>query len=312
MPTVYFIFYVLAVAGAYIFRLGYLGWFGAFFFYSVAIMPVFILLLSLPGMLRAKMSLSIPYTAVCGSDVQLCINIRTGLLPLGRLTAALQIRNIYTGETTRQRLRWNNLSGGTLYIPVSGSDCGKFVCEISNFRCCDLLRLVSIRRKAPAPVSCVIMPSAAAPDGLRDISAELEARTVLKPKHGGGYAEEHELREYRPGDMVNSIHWKLSSKTDKVIVREPLTSQDAKIYIVVTGQSNKALGSARYISENLCELEQEHELLCPSVEVTVGNSQESAAAFMELLSKPRSSAAVSAKADARCCFIVSDEGVIVK
>ena len=39
------------------------------------------------------------------------------------------------------------------------------------------------------------MPSAAAPDGLRDISAELEARTVLKPKHGGGYAEEHELRE---------------------------------------------------------------------------------------------------------------------
>ena len=271
MPTVYFIFYVLAVAGAYIFRLGYLGWFGAFFFYSVAIMPVFILLLSLPGMLRSKMSLSIPYTAVCGSDVQLCISTRTGLLPLGRLTASLQIRNVYTGETTRQRLRWNNLSGGTLYIPVSGSDCGKFVCEISNFRCCDLLRLVSIRRKAPAPVSCVIMPSAAAPDGLRDISAELEARTVLKPKHGGGYAEEHELREYRPGDMVNSIHWKLSSKTDKVIVREPLTSQDARIYIVVAGQSKKALGNARYISENLCELEQEHELLCPSVEVTVGN-----------------------------------------
>ena len=77
MPTVYFIFYVLAVAGAYIFRLGYLGWFGAFFFYSVAIMPVFILLLSLPGMLRSKMSLSIPYTAVCGSAVQLCISTRT-------------------------------------------------------------------------------------------------------------------------------------------------------------------------------------------------------------------------------------------
>ena len=309
MPTVYFIFYVLAVAGAYIFRLGYLGWFGAFFFYSVAIMPVFILLLSLPGMLRSKMSLSRPYTAVCGSDGQLCISTRTGLLPLGRLTASLQIRNVYTGETTRQRLRWNNLSGGTLYIPVSGrrhNDAGY------RIRCCDLLRLVSIRRKAPAPVSCVIMPSAAAPDGLRDISAELEARTVLKPKHGGGYAEEHELREYRPGDMVNSIHWKLSSKTDKVIVREPLTSQDARIYIVVAGQSKKALGNARYISENLCELEQEHELLCPSVEVTVGNSQESAAAFMELLSKPRSSAAVSAKADARCCFIVSDEGVIVK
>ena len=64
MPTVYFIFYVLAVAGAYIFRLGYLGWFGAFFFYSVTIMPIFILLLSLPGMLRAKISLSIPLSLI--------------------------------------------------------------------------------------------------------------------------------------------------------------------------------------------------------------------------------------------------------
>ena len=40
------------------------------------------------------------------------------------------------------------------------------------------------------------------------------------PKPGGGFSEIHDLREYRPGDSLHEIHWKLSAKTDKLIVRE--------------------------------------------------------------------------------------------
>jgi uncharacterized protein (DUF58 family) len=43
-----------------------------------------------------------------------------------------------------------------------------------------------------------------------------------RPKPGGGYAENHELRLYRPGDNIQQIHWKLSSKTGKLILREPM------------------------------------------------------------------------------------------
>ena len=311
MPTAYFIFYILAVAGAYIFKLSYLGWFGGFFLSAVEFMPLFILLVSLSGMLRTKVSVRAPQTALCGSDAELIITVRTGILPLGRLSLLLRIKNIYTGEYTEQRMHWDMLTGGTLHISLPTEYCGKLVCDISGLRCCDILRLVSIRRKAPVPVSCVIMPPAIAPEGLRDISAELEARTVLKPKPGGGYSEEHELREYRPGDMVNSIHWKLSSKTDKTIVREPLTSAEAKVYVIITGQSSRALGNARSISLSLCELEQEHEFAGSTV-ATVGNAQESEQAFIALLSAPQAAAQNINTLNSRCCFIVSDEGVSVK
>ena len=43
---------------------------------------------------------------------------------------------------------------------------------------------------------------------------------VLKPKPQG-FSEEHELRPYRAGDSINLIHWKLSSKMDEPIIREP-------------------------------------------------------------------------------------------
>ena len=35
------------------------------------------------------------------------------------------------------------------------------------------------------------------------------------------YGEDYELRDYRPGDPMRMMHWKLSSKRDDLIVREP-------------------------------------------------------------------------------------------
>jgi hypothetical protein len=50
-----------------------------------------------------------------------------------------------------------------------------------------------------------------------------------KPKLGGGLAEDYDVREYRPGDPVNLIHWKLTSKRDDdVMIREPLVTERGK------------------------------------------------------------------------------------
>lgn len=43
-----------------------------------------------------------------------------------------------------------------------------------------------------------------------------------KPKPGGGFAENHEMRQYRPGDSMNQVHWKLTAKTGKLMVREAM------------------------------------------------------------------------------------------
>ncbi len=44
--------------------------------------------------------------------------------------------------------------------------------------------------------------------------------------------EDYELREYRPGDPMRAVHWKLSSKWDELIVRE--RSQDDTLLPLLT------------------------------------------------------------------------------
>jgi hypothetical protein len=43
-----------------------------------------------------------------------------------------------------------------------------------------------------------------------------------RPKPGGGYAENHEIRQYHPGDNLNQIHWKLSAKVGDLMLREAM------------------------------------------------------------------------------------------
>ena len=82
----------------------------------------------------------------------------------------------------------------------------------------DYLGLFWLPVRRPAPVETVVLPTAREPRRLPNLSHFLVRR--LKPKPGGGFSEEHELRDYRPGDSMREIHWKLSVKTDRTIVRE--------------------------------------------------------------------------------------------
>ena len=66
-----------------------------------------------------------------------------------------------------------------------------------------------------------------------------DSAITLKPKPGGGYSEEHELRPYRQGDPLNVIHWKLSSKLDETIVREPQLMKRKRITLSVTPKSDR-------------------------------------------------------------------------
>ncbi|MFR5863988.1 MAG: DUF58 domain-containing protein [Acutalibacteraceae bacterium] len=55
----------------------------------------------------------------------------------------------------------------------------------------------------------------------------------LRPKPGGGFAEEHDIREYRAGDPLNAVHWKLSAKLDELLIREPLIADRGELRLLM-------------------------------------------------------------------------------
>jgi len=117
--------------------------------------------------------------------------------------------------------------------------CGGLVVELHRPRVYDYLGLFKKRVRSTEPKKVCVMP---VPEELQvppDLSRAI-ARS-WRPKYGGGYAENHEIRPYHPGDMMNLVHWKLSAKADTLMVREPMVPDGNKMIIslVLRGTLNQ-------------------------------------------------------------------------
>jgi len=174
-------------------------------------------------------------------------------LPMPPFRGILRLRSCFTAEV----LRYNADKG----IPTE--HCGGYTVTVEKARVCDYLGLFAfpvpqkeekILRILPKPV-----PISEIPDLKRHLSL------LWRPKPGGGYAENHELRLYRPGDRLNQVHWKLSAKTGKLILREPMEPQQGLILVTMTLQGtpeilDRKLGRLLWLGNHILQQELPFEL----------------------------------------------------
>ncbi|MDY4487487.1 MAG: DUF58 domain-containing protein [Candidatus Limivicinus sp.] len=308
MPTFHFFLYLAAVAAAYVFKLAYIGWFGPYLMGALCLLPPVLVLFSLPSMLKLSAEISAPDRVSRGGSAALCIHFKSGaFLPVSRVNIVIQVENRYDGESKKQKYSYAGVLSSTGKVPLPTELCGMLHCTVTRLECRDLLGLIAIRRRCTAKAVCTVLPLPAQPDKCPDIDACLETTAQLKPKYGGGYSEEHELREYRPGDTVNSIHWKLSSKTDEIIVREALEQANNQVFLVLSrpGEKDRGLECLYWLSLQLCNKEIPHVIVSGRM-YPVGNEDESAAALCEILSAPLSPPCCFDRSHARCVFTLSD------
>ena len=72
-----------------------------------------------------------------------------------------------------------------------------------------------------------------------------------------------ELREYRPGDPMRTVHWKVSAKTDDLIVREPQEALNRRALVSYTmsaerDDADRTLDSLAWVSSELLRMEIPH------------------------------------------------------
>ena len=313
MPIFRLLLWVFLVGVAWLFRLSYVGWLGPWILAVVIALPPIVLMLSLPSMLGLDIQLEAPNYALRAKDASYSILFSNPrLLPVHSVVVHLQLKNRYTGEQWKQNFIFRNLETSQSELPLPTEFCGMISCSIISCDIRDALGLFSIRRKYKAECSCAVLPDAVQSDDPVNFEAALSTSHVLKPKYGGGFAEEHELRGYRPGDLPNSIHWKLSSKMDDLIVREALVPENSTIYVVLAhAGENRGLEVLRWLSHELIMLEEPHVIVADS-QYPVGNDEETDAALASLLSWPlREPCGYDAK-QARCVFVISGREVRVE
>ena len=204
------ILYFFTLIGCFIFFLAYQEWLSWFLFALLLGYPWFSLAVSLPAMLTTKLQLSLPKTATLGAAVDLRILHRCPL-PTPTRKCKLVVERPLTGQ------RWKLQESD----PLPTNHCGTLMISLKKARVLDYAGMFKLPVRfsskhhqlsvLPVPVPVADLPSL---EHCRDLR--------WKPKPGGGFSENHELRLYRPGDNIQQIHWKLSAKTGNLILREPM------------------------------------------------------------------------------------------
>ncbi len=187
----------------------YDGWLSGIAMAVILGLPLLSLLLSLPGMLTFRMQIQGAGRLTMGENGELWL-LGVSPYPMLPFRGRLRLRRLGTGETRP-------------YDPQEGvptQHCGGYGITAERTWVCDYLGLFSIPVRSREPARVIVRPRRLPVQNVPDVSQFVPKR--WKPKFGGGYGENHELRLYRPGDSLNQVHWKLSAKTGSLTIREPM------------------------------------------------------------------------------------------
>ena len=225
------IFYALLLLGAVLFQIVFRFYLATYLLVLVILLPLLSLLLALPGLRRTTLTVSAAApTAAREESLQFTLTLtHPPLLPLLRPMARVEWVNQLTGETGRTKLALSPLQPSVLTLPAP--HCGRVVCRVAWARRCDLLGLFPLPVKKGPEGAVLVLPASLEVEHDPSLAGGHNEGTVLKPRPGGGPGEDYDLRAYRAGDPLRSVHWKLSSKWDELVVRETLEPQQAAIVV---------------------------------------------------------------------------------
>ena len=226
--------YAAALAAALLFQIFFKGWFSAFLLALVVLFPVLALALSLPAILSCALELSPCVPAVeRGGAARFQVRLRNPAgLPLSLLRVRLSYVNQLTGQTETLRREVRGASRGAAFsLDADAAHCGRLVCTVTRLSICDLLGLCSLPRPVSGQAELLVLPVPASLEIPPELTGEQDRGKRLRPRPGGGPGEDYDLRAYRPGDPMKSVHWKLSTKRDELVVREVLEPCRAELIL---------------------------------------------------------------------------------
>jgi len=226
-------------------------WQGWLLLLSLLSLPVLSLLLSLPAVLTLRLSPDIPEECLLGDGFPLLLHKRC-------LWLCPPIRCRFTlWESVGDKPLL--LRPGKVWTPAH---CGVWRIQLHRCRVYDYCGLFRFPIKGPDAAAVYVLPAPIP-------AAPLEKAPTLQEQTppGGQSPDDCNLRQYRPGDGLNRIHWKLSAKTGNLICREHIAPVRSipEIQLQLSGNRKTrdyTLGQLRWLSEKLLARQIPHQIRC--------------------------------------------------
>ena len=274
------VLYLLSWLVCIVFYCAYQQWFAWIALLTLLALPVFSLLCSLPAMISSSLTVNAPEVVTTGDVCHVKIDCKCNF-PTPFWRCLIQVEHPMTGKAYP--------------LPKDGqlptSHCGVRILNVEKARIYDYLGLFALPLRGGDQHTITVRPR---PVPMALPSAAKQGRALRwQGKPGGGYSENHELRLYRPGDSIQQIHWKLSAKTGRLILREPQIPVGGTVTLrldrgTTPAEADRAAGRLLYVAQALLAQGIRLRILCQGSCFPVNSPEELFRSVDQLLALPLS------------------------
>lgn len=159
-----------------------------------------------------------------------------GRIPFPVVRAIVETNNLLTGEktVTPVPVGIGPRGAATSTLTFSSAYCGRLKVSVSKLKIYDFFGLVSLPVKVEGKKKALILPELYCPDVVVAKSGvtEPECDSFSPYKAGNDPSETFAIRDYEPGDSLRSVHWKLTGKFDRLVVRESSLPMNESVLIL--------------------------------------------------------------------------------
>ena len=211
-------------------------------------------------------------------------------LPVGQVLAEVSVSNLLTGERAGLSLSGALRGRGTRAFPLTlgAAHCGAVEIRLERLALTDALGLFT-RKLSVSAVGTVLVPPELSPVTVTladaaDFLTDAERYSLEKPGYDPG--ETFRVREYVPGDALRQIHWKLSLKSDALLVRDFGLPVVDRLLLLLETSSRKGLPLTAADMDAMLDLlfSLSAELLSMEISHTVGWQRDGNYASQEIVS----------------------------
>ena len=228
----------------------------------------------------------LPPTAEKGKDfVGKIVLENKSAFPIFKAVCEVSVKNNLTGEENRINIALSAPPKGKTEgeFCLSSEFCGYITAKVERVFLTDIFGIFPLEAKnfSSSKGKTTVLPETFAPvivfNGILPVPEDSES--YAPDKKGNDYSETFQIREYSPGDSIKQIHWKLSEKLDKTIVRDaslPI-AKNIMLFWDKTAGNAKEIDAMAEVCSSVAE-----SLLKSGYEFMLGFSEKNKAEFAEI------------------------------
>lgn len=199
---------------------------------------------------RTDISFDLKPSCEVGRELPLEITVARPMIFRGSIELVLECRNVLLGSVEQVPVTLSPATGDVerFELALDTSRVGRVTVELLSARVVDVFGFSSVPAYgARLSVSYVVYPAILDIEAVthRGYRAATSGLVFDHHKKGQDLSEVFELREYRDGDPMRRVHWKLSARFGEPMVREPShpADFDLAIGLSIAGRDTGADGN---------------------------------------------------------------------